>query len=230
MPLPFLRRGTACCARRTCLATYPPSASCKRARRLNYAVIPSEVRACVPCACLRGAGTRSRGISLRCTSQLRSVPRRTSSRSFRISCQLRERAKQKNRATRFYPCRPLSIESRSFRFPTQLSRRRLGFTRAIPCKSSQEALTCCSLTIATRCYPRRTLECTAKLFACACLQRPLGFTRVAVNSAAKLLRDPTHRKLARFYPRRPFASSPGASFTAQFSGGCSVLPSPPLLN
>lgn len=51
-----------------------------------------------------------------------------------------------------------------------------------------------------------------------------------MNSAAKLLPDSTHRKLARFYPSRPFASSPGASFPIQFSGGCSVLPSPPLLN
>src|SRR6185437_5890623 len=38
-----VRRGTACRARQTYLATCPSSASCKQARCLNYAVIPSGV-------------------------------------------------------------------------------------------------------------------------------------------------------------------------------------------
>jgi len=85
------------------------------------------------------------------------------------------------------------------------------------------------LTITTRCYPCRTLECTAKLFASACVQRQLGFTLAAANSAAKLTPpiqpnetgsvlplpslciepwsfhpDSIHPRLTRFYPRRLF--------------------------
>ena len=65
------RRGTACCARRPYLATCPPSASCKRARRLNYAVIPSEVSRVFAFRAVFARAKRSRGISLRCNARRR---------------------------------------------------------------------------------------------------------------------------------------------------------------
>jgi len=56
------------------------------------------------------------------------------------------------------------------------------------------------LTIAARCYPRRIFECAAKLLASAFVQRQPGFTRAALNSAAKRAPRSTRWKLVRFYP------------------------------
>ena len=126
------------------------------------------------------------------------------------------KAAKKMRTTRCDPRRPRSIESRSSASRFNLIGGSSVLPGAAPYKLSREAPLASSLRIATRCYPRRTRECTAKLLASACVQRGFGLTRIAANSAAKLLLDPTQWRLARCYPRRPFASNRGASFTIQF--------------
>ena len=165
-------------------------------------------------------------------------------------------SKKKSRATRCDRVAPFSIESLSFRFSINLFES--GSVLPWPPRLNRfvKLYFLVQLTIAARCYPRRIFECAAKLLASAFVQRQPGFTRAALNSAAKRAPRSTRWKLVRFYPCHSPCVNRGAflhnsiqlmparfypcrhqridsrSFTSQFNSGyaSSVLSLLPSLN
>jgi hypothetical protein len=93
---------------------------------------------------------------------------------------------KKSRATRFGRVALFSIESLSFRFPINLFKSGLVLPAPPLVNRVVKLYFLVPLTIAARFYPRCIFECPAKLFSSAAVQLRYGFTRVALNSAAKL--------------------------------------------
>jgi hypothetical protein len=134
---------------------------------------------------------------------------------------------RKSRATRCDRVAPFSIESLSFRFSINLFES--GSVLPWPPRLNRfvKLYFLVQLTIAARCYPGRIFECAAKLLASAFVQRQPGFTRAALNSAAK--RAPRSNSLeASSVLSLPFPLRESRSFSSQFNplNASSVLPVP----
>ena len=134
---------------------------------------------------------------------------------------------KKSRATRCDRVAPFSIESLSFRFSINLFES--GSVLPLPPRLNRlvKLYFLVQLTIAARYYPRRIFESAAKLLASAFVQRQPGFTRSALNLAAK--RAPQSNTFeAGSVLSLPFPLREPRSFSSQFNSvnDCTVLPVP----